>query len=133
VRIAYRWFDVYQNYEDIGKLDAPLIAKHRAFINASYKTYSEWIFDATFQWVGNKRIPYYATYSEDYFLAMAQITKNFADHWSIYLGCENLTNFTQDSPIISADKPFDEDFDASLVWGPIYGRMLYFGFRYNLK
>ena len=133
MRLAYRWFDVYQNYETIGQLQAPLVAKNRGFVNLAYKTYNEWAFDATLQWVGEKRIPFYATYSQDYFMLMAQVTKNFADHWSAYVGCENITNFTQDSPIISADQPFDDTFDASLVWGPIYGRMFYLGFRYNLN
>ena len=61
-----------------------------------------------------------------------QVTKDFSDRWSVYLGVENLNNFTLNNPIISAAEPFSEYFDSSLVWGPIFGRMAYAGFRYRL-
>jgi hypothetical protein len=68
-----------------------------------------------------------------------QVTKDFiprkedAATWSIYLGIENLTNFRLDNPIIGANDPFGPYFDSSMVWGPVFGRMAYGGFRYRLK
>lgn len=61
----------------------------------------------------------------------AQITRRFR-RWSIYLGGENLTNFKQKNPVVSASNPYGSDFDATMVWGPTMGRKLYVGIRYNI-
>jgi outer membrane receptor for ferrienterochelin and colicins len=61
----------------------------------------------------------------------AQVTRNFK-RWEVYAGAENITNFTQDNPIISADNPFSANFDATNVWGPVFGRKIYAGVRYIL-
>ncbi len=72
---------------------------------------------------------------------LGQITK----YWrtcSLYLGAENMTNFTQDSPIRGVSMAhtenrktvtLSEDFDASMVWAPISGWKIYLGFRWNLE
>ena len=51
----------------------------------------------------------------------------------VYLGVENLFNYKQDYPIISADDPYSEWFDGSMVWGPVFGRMAYTGLRYRIN
>ena len=51
----------------------------------------------------------------------------------LYAGTENLGNYMQPHPIIAASQPFGPYFDASLVWGPINGRMLFVGWRYKIK
>ncbi len=63
---------------------------------------------------------------------MAQVTKNYRN-WSFYLGAENLGEFTQDDAIIDPENPFGDEFDASRVWGPLYGGMVYVGIKYNLS
>jgi hypothetical protein len=63
----------------------------------------------------------------------AQVTKDFNDRWSAYVGMENIGNFKLENPIIAADQPFSTYFDSSLVWGPVFGRMAYAGFRYRLR
>ena len=55
------------------------------------------------------------------------------DAFEIYVGGENLTNYFQKNVIIAADEPFGEYFDASMVWGPVSGRLVYGGFRYKIK
>lgn len=60
----------------------------------------------------------------------AQITRNFR-HWSVYIGGENLTGYRQKMPIVDSRNPWGPNFDASMVYGPLEGRMLYIGFRYN--
>ncbi len=62
----------------------------------------------------------------------AQVTKNFKK-FEVYAGCENITNYTQKNPIIAAGEPFSDNFDASLIWGPLTGRMFYGGFRFTIK
>jgi len=140
VRLAYRWFDVRTTYT--GKLmEKPLVARNRSFVNLAYE-FKKWKFDYTLNWVGKKRIPntssnpanyQLADYSPGYFLMNAQLTKTFMKDMDAYLGIENITNFRQSGLIIASDQPFGKYFDSSIIWGPVYGRMLYIGLRYKLK
>ena len=146
LRMAYRWLDVKTEFTE-GLLSRPLIPGHRAFVNLAYETKNAWKFDYTVQWLSKQRIPDTSLndpqyqldeYSPDYFLMNAQITKDFKDRWSVYLGVENINNFSLDNPIINASDPFglsssQNSFDTSMVWGPIFGRMAYLGFRYRIK
>ena len=43
----------------------------------------------------------------------------------IYLGSENLTGYYQKDAIIAAGEPFGQYFDASMIWGPLTGRMIF--------
>ncbi|HOZ83503.1 MAG TPA: TonB-dependent receptor, partial [Bacteroidia bacterium] len=54
-------------------------------------------------------------------------------HADFYLGCENITDYRQKHAIIAADEPFGQNFDASMIWGPLMGRTFYVGFRYTIK
>lgn len=140
VRLAYRFLDVKTQYVD-GLMLKPLIPRHRAFANLAYETKNRWKFDYTIQWLGEQRIPdtgmnpsgyRLPSSAPAYVLMKTQVTKDFSNGWSVYLGFENLGNFTLERPIISPEEPFSEYFDSSLVWGPIFGRMAYAGFRYRL-
>jgi outer membrane receptor for ferrienterochelin and colicin len=140
LRLAYRWLDVKTDYLN-GMLSRPLIPKHRAFMNLAYATKNKWSFDFTVQWLGRQRIPRTAEnpteyqrpgFSPDYVLMNAQVSKELK-RWSVYGGIENLGNFSVKNPIIAASNPFSQYFDSSLVWGPIFGRMAYMGFRYRIK
>ncbi len=70
--------------------------------------------------------------SPAYTILNAQITKYFKI-WDIYAGVENLTDFRQDNPVLAADNPFGEHFDASMVWGPVDGRKFYIGIRFAIS
>ena len=65
----------------------------------------------------------------------AQISKTLGkkSNLDVYIGGENLTNYFQKDAIIAADQPFGPYFDASMIWGPVTGRMFYGGIRYTLK
>ena len=65
----------------------------------------------------------------------AQVSKTIGSKnpIEIYIGSENLTNYIQKDAIIAADEPFSNYFDASMIWGPVTGRMLYGGVRYRIK
>jgi outer membrane receptor for ferrienterochelin and colicins len=41
-------------------------------------------------------------------------------------------DYRQQNPIVSANDPFGPHFDASMVWGPVDGRRIYFGLRYKI-
>ncbi|MDZ4751618.1 MAG: TonB-dependent receptor [Flavobacteriales bacterium] len=145
VRLAYRWLDVQTQFSS-GLKEKPLVAKHRAFTNFAYETKAtekkqQWRFDVTAQWISSKRIPQVAhgdhlsllnERSNDFVLINAQVTYVMNDHTEFYLGGENLTNFMQHDPIISAQDPSDPSFDASLIWGPVFGSMAYVGFRWKI-
>lgn len=47
----------------------------------------------------------------------------------VTFGVQNLTDFTQGSPLIDPARPFGDAFDTSYVYGPIVGRRLNLGLR----
>jgi hypothetical protein len=65
----------------------------------------------------------------------AQVSKSLgkARALELYIGGENLTNYFQKNIIIAPTQPFGEYFDASMIWGPVSGRLMYAGFRYRIK
>ncbi len=144
VRVAYRYIDTRTQYST-ELLPKYLLGKHRAFINVAYETKNQhWQFDFTTQWNGAKRLPKTSSnpteytrsnYSPAYFILNGQITYKIGvkQKLDIYLGMENMLNERQLNPIVSANNPYGQYFDASMVWGPIYGRMLYGGLRYRIK
>jgi len=141
VRLAYRWYDVKTTYGG-DLLEKPLVATHRAFINLAYETRNKWKFGGTFNWQGQKRLPstiensleyQRAAESPSFILVNAQISKSWKEKFDMYLGVNNLLDFKQKDPIIAADQPFSEYFDASMIWGPIFGRNVYLGLRFRIK
>ena len=72
-------------------------------------------------------------YSPSFSQMSAQVTKQFGTKWDVYIGAENLTNYTQKNLIISAAQPFSLYFDGSMIWGPVNGKIIYIGVRFKLK
>lgn len=141
VRLAYRWYDVKTTYGGILKR-RPLVAQHRAFVNVGYETRNSWRFDYTAQWISSKRLPSLideagitqpSTGAPSFFLMNAQVSKTWNERFEIYVGGENLANYLQPSPIIGASQPFGNNFDASMVWGPVMGRNIYTGIRWKIN
>ena len=152
---AYRINDVKCSYG--GQLmEKPLTSKYKGLLTASYKTPLEkWQIDVTLQLNGGGRMPTpYSTANgtpsattgtaatatgspswdsrfKAYEQLSAQITREFR-HFSVYVGGENLTGFTQKNPIIGADNPWSNTFESTLVWGPVHGRVIYAGTRIRL-
>lgn len=145
LRTAYKFYDVKTEYQT-GLLQKPLQAKHRFFTNVGYNTQpkengAQWRFDYTFNLLGEQRLPSTAAnpseyqlgaFADGYSLMNAQITKVFSNALEVYVGGENLTNFRQYNAVLGADDPFGPYFDTSIVYAPIFGRMLYTGFRLKL-
>ncbi len=139
LRLAYRYNIAKTTLDD--KLQwKPLASKHRAFANIGYETKSGWKFDYTVNMIGPKRLPNTSNSPEEYQLDSespsywvhnAQVSKVFK-RFEVYIGGENIFDFRQKDAIVAADNTQSEYFDASMVWGPIFGRNVYIGFRYNL-
>ena len=51
--------------------------------------------------------------------------------FDIYFGGENILSYTQEDPILGAGD-WSSNFDASLIYAPVHGRMFYLGIRYSL-
>jgi len=141
-RLAYRFYDVKMTYTS-QLLSKPFTARHRAFSNLAYEV-KGWKMDYTINITGTKRITatssnptihQRAATSSSYVLMNAQLSKSLGKnkHTDVYFGGENLTNFLQRDAILSADQPFGPYFDASMIWGPVTGRMFYAGLRYKIK
>lgn len=136
---GFRWNDVKAEYTT-GLKDVPFVSRYKALISGQYRTnLDKWQFDATMQFHGPQRLlpsgespmVVQSNNSDQYINLIAQVTKNYR-YWSFYIGAENLTDFVQEDAIIDVGNPFGNNFDASQIWGPVYGRMLYAGIKYNL-
>jgi len=141
LKVAYKWYNIKTTYN--GELkDKPLTPKNRVLVNVGYITnFDKWKFDLTAKWFDVSRIPSTSanpseyvvnTRSKSYYTLNGQVTKAFKK-FEVYSGVENLFDYKQENPIIAADNPNSSNFDASLIWGPIIGRNVYFGFRYKIK
>lgn len=140
LKLAYKFIDIKYDKDGI-RYDQPFNAKHRILTTFSYAPQSKsWSMSAGLNWFGKQRLPSTAsnpvqyqlpTESEPYTLINAQVNKNFK-YFEIYAGVENLLNFKQANPIISADDPYSPYFDTSFIWGPTKGREIYAGFRFIL-
>lgn len=146
LRTAFKYFDITTDYKS-GNLQKPIQPNNRFFANLSYETKitendSQWKFDATFNNIGEQRLPntssnpvqyQLAENSERFSLLHAQITKVFSNKFEVYLGGENLTNVQQNNPILASDNPFGANFDTTIVYQPIFGRAIYAGLRFKIK
>lgn len=144
-RGSYKHYQVKTDFIS-GRLFQPLQPENRAFVNLSYQLNNKneektWKFDATYNWTGKQRLPFtssnsevnqLAEFSKPFSTVNTQITKLFSEKFEVYLGLENVFNYQQENPILGADDPFGSEFDASLIYAPIFGRMLYVGLRYSL-
>jgi outer membrane receptor for ferrienterochelin and colicins len=148
VKLAYRIFDVQNDVQtpmgELTLLPKQFVNRDRFLFNIGYAAkYDKWKYDLTWQWNGSRRIPNFTeghvhsassppVFAPAFSNINAQITRGFYK-WELYVGGENLNNFTQKDPILSAKDPFGKNFDASMVWGPVIGRMVYVGMRYKIK
>ena len=119
-------------------LEKPLTSRYRGLLNLSYAgKFKKWVFDFTAQLNGPARLPSMTGYSTDtgespaFPVYFAQFTKN-TKRFDVYLGCENIFDFKQSNPIINPQNPFSDDFDSSIIWGPLMGRRIYAGIRLRI-
>ncbi|WP_405412758.1 TonB-dependent receptor [Maribacter sp. Asnod1-A12] len=145
LRSSYKFYDVSTDYES-GNLQKPLLAQHRFLGNLGYETKAkengaQWKFDYTLHSYGEKRLPDTSSniseyqlgeYSLPYNHMNAQITKVFSKTFEVYVGGENLSDVQQNTPVLGANDPFGSNFDTTIVFAPIMGRMFYGGFRFKI-
>ena len=146
LRTAYKYYDIETDYLS-GAAERPLQAKHRFFANAEFKTHilekgKQWKFDFTYNWMGKQKLPNtfsnpvserFSNYSPSFSLMNLQITRTFSSTFEMYIGGENIGNYTQDKAILGSADPFGQYFDTSVVYAPIFGQMYYAGLRFKIK
>ncbi|MBQ9310432.1 MAG: TonB-dependent receptor [Bacteroidales bacterium] len=129
-----------------GGRELPLSSRYKVVFNTQYKIgANRWIFDFTASLNGPARVYDFMKDLRDedgmllypdgktpvYPLLYAQITRRFRG-FDIYVGGENLTGSMQMHPVVDADTPFADTFDAASVWGPLMGAKFYVGFRMTI-
>jgi outer membrane receptor for ferrienterochelin and colicin len=146
LRTAYKYYDISTDYLS-GSYQRPLQAKHRFFGNVEYATHivekgKQWKFDFTWNWLGKQQLPNtrsnaaadsFSEFSPSFSLMNAQITRTFSSTFEVYVGGENIGNYTQDKAVLGADNPFGATFDTSIVYAPVFGQMYYAGLRFKIK
>ena len=131
---TFRYSNAKISMKNKGLVEAPMTSRYKAVLNLQYAMpMNKWMFDVTAQLNGPCRLPDFMGGGESdiYPMMFAQITKKFS-MVDVYAGVENITNYTQKNPIIGAAAPFDRNFNAAMVWGPLMGRMFYIGMRYTM-
>jgi outer membrane receptor for ferrienterochelin and colicin len=139
--IAFRINDVKTTIND-KLLERPFTNVYKGLVTLSYIFPKDhWQLDLTSQFNGKTRIPdtkkmpaalQREEYSPAWTNILGQVTYR-VKRWEMYVGAENLLDFTQKDPITEAWAPYHTHFDTSMVWGPIVGAKYYTGVRYTIK
>ena len=139
VTVAYRWLDVQAPLDGTMQL-LPMLSRHRGLLTLAWESSNnKWQVDGTVSYNGTGRLPTTEGNPDQYrreltfpgyWRVNGQVTYKF-DFMDIYVGSENITNFIQQDPIIAAEDPFGQYFDASLAWGPTSPWMMYIGIRFS--
>ncbi len=135
LRVAYKFTNAITDFS-ISRLQDSFVSKHRGFIAWFYETRNQWGFDLSLNWQGPKRLPINdrgdnQNTSPSFALINTQIKKQWAKKLETYIGVENLLNFMQPNPIINPSHPFEQGFDATQIWGPIMGAIIFVGCNYQ--
>ena len=152
ITATFRYTDARVELQGKGLVEKPMTSRFKGVLNLQYATnLNKWIFDFTASVNGSCRVYDFMRDMKDadgnllyrngrtpvYPLLYAQVTRRFKG-WDVYVGAENLTNFTQKNVILGtrgADGLVDprlSSFDASCIWGPLMGIKAHVGFRFTL-
>lgn len=141
VRLAYKFLKAEDSFIN-GLNSSYYIPEHRVFLNLAYETQERWKFDLTVNWFGQRRLPSSAgappeysrpDWSPDFFTMNFQINKVFENGLEIFAGVDNLLDYRQLDPIVSANDVNSPYFDANYAWGPVFGRNIYAGLYLTLE
>ena len=80
----------------------------------------------------NQLSAFYSETSNPFLHLQSQINY-LKPHWEIYLGCENMTNYTQHHAIIDSKNTSSAYFETSEVYAPLNGIKPYIGIKWWLK
>jgi outer membrane receptor protein involved in Fe transport len=139
LRLAYKYLAVRARYNGIIQQQA-MQPKNRILVNVAYQSRNKkWDFDATVSMISPMRmygghlgnVSQNLEFSPWIPMGLTQITYSLK-RINFYIGAENLFNVKQENPIIDAENPFSSSFDATRIYAPITGIIVYTGFRLEL-
>ena len=152
ITTTFRYTNAMIELAGQGLVEKPMTSRFKGVLNLQYATnLNRWIFDFTASLNGSCRVYNFMENLQDgdgnliykngrtpvYPMLYAQVTRRFKG-WDVYMGAENLTNFTQKDPILGSKlgyshvNPRVPSFDASCIWGPLMGIKAHIGFRFTL-
>ena len=153
ITATFRYTDARVELAGKGLVEKPMTSRFKGVLNLQYATnLNKWIFDFTASLNGSCRVYNFMENLKDengnllykngrtpvYPMLYAQVTRRFKG-WDVYIGAENLTNYTQKNVILGSVKDengyvnaYQPSFDASCVWGPLMGIKAHIGFRFTL-
>ena len=160
ITTTFRYTNAMIELAGKGLVEKPMTSRFKGVLNLQYATnLNRWIFDFTASVNGSCRVYDFmeqvnidGTITSDpkegvarmykngrtpvYPMLYAQVTRRFKG-WDVYVGAENLTNFTQKNPILGTKSngfvnTRAASFDASCIWGPLMGFKAHIGFRFTL-
>mgnify|MGYP002519738185 CR=1 FL=1 len=152
ITTTFRYTNAMMELAGQGLVEKPMTSRFKGVLNLQYATnLNRWIFDFTASLNGSCRVYNFMENLQDgdgnliykngrtpvYPMLYAQVTRRFKG-WDVYMGAENLTNFTQKDPILGSKlgyshvNPRVPSFDASCIWGPLMGIKAHIGFRFTL-
>ena len=139
ITAAYKKYDV-KSYYLSGLKEKPIQPRNIIFFNYGIESNkvneSNWKFDITYNRLGKQRLLLNPRdnyeFEDSHFSINSQITRVFSSKFEVYVGGENINNYQQENPIIMANDPFNPNFDASIIHGPIFGSTYYIGLRYKI-
>lgn len=145
IRNSFKYYDLATDYQS-GRYQRPLQPRYRFFTNVEYETKTTdknrfWKMDVTYNWLGKQQLPttqgnpvseQLGNQSPAYSLINAQVTRVFSKTLEMYIGGENLFNYRQERAVLGTDTPFGNYFDSTIIFAPVFGRMLYAGLRFKI-
>lgn len=152
ITATFRYTDAKIELAGQGLVEKPMTSRFKGVLNLQYATnLNKWIFDFTASLNGSCRVYNFMEELKDadgnllyengrtpvYPMLYAQVTRRFKG-WDVYIGAENLTNFTQKDVVLGSKgtdgyvDPRVPSFDASCIWGPLMGIKAHIGFRFTL-
>jgi outer membrane receptor for ferrienterochelin and colicins len=140
-RMSWKYTKVPQPLNGI-LVQRPLVPLQRGLITLDYSSPNQkWKLNQNIQITGiqslpdvgpvqdlnhvSGKTPRFATWN-------AQATRSFKNI-DFYLGVENILDFVQHHPIIFPNIPNSPYFDATQIYAPVMGRVVYGGLRYTLQ
>ena len=129
-------------FVETGGISQPLefAPDYQGVINATYRLPTGFRLEYTMNLTGPMKLPEYDPPfardpgSPDFSVHNLQLTKDFelsdGSLLQPYIAVENMTDYTQGSPLVAPEDPFGENFDTAYVYGPVHGRSLGFGLRW---
>jgi hypothetical protein len=141
LKAAYRYNNVKQQ-EQTGLIEKTFVVQNKFYAGIDYTTGNKkWKYNVNWQYYGPQYLPntqlnpeqyQISTTSPAYQLLNSQLTFIYKG-FEFYIGAENILDQRQEQVIVDSKNPFSNYFDASMVWGPVTGRLFYAGIRFTVK